>query len=112
RGRRPLRRTDALHRHPRAGRRTSPAQPAGDRRTGVTAAVCGALLAVVIFAVTAPRLGRHLPPALATRLLVPTTLVMAAATVIVLGLLASAWLAQLPPIAAMGTWSASRLDAY
>ena len=55
----------------------------------MTAAVCGALLAVVIFAVTAPRLGRHLPPALATRLLVPTTLVMAAATVIVLGLLAS-----------------------
>jgi Zn-dependent protease with chaperone function len=78
----------------------------------VTAAVCGAVLAVVIFAVTAPRLGRHLPPALATRLLVPTTLVMAAATVIVLGLLASTWLAQLPPIAAMGTWSASRLDAY
>jgi Zn-dependent protease with chaperone function len=78
----------------------------------VTAAVCGAVLAVIIFAVTAPRLGRRLPPALATRLLVPTTLVMAAATVFVLGLLASAWLGQLPPIAAMGPWSASRLDAY
>jgi beta-lactamase regulating signal transducer with metallopeptidase domain len=38
--------------------------------------------------------------------------VMAAATVIVLGLLASTWLGQLPPIAAMGPWSASRLDAY
>jgi hypothetical protein len=78
----------------------------------MTAAVCGAVLAVVIFAITAPGLGRRLPPALATRLLVPTTMVMAAATVFVLGLLASAWLGQLPLIAAMGPWSASRLDAY
>jgi beta-lactamase regulating signal transducer with metallopeptidase domain len=75
-------------------------------------AICGALLAVVLFAVTAPRLGRHLPPALATRLLVPAMLVMAAATVFSLGLPAATLLVQLPPVAAMGPWSAIRLDAY
>ncbi len=78
----------------------------------MTAAVCGAVLAVIIFAVTAPGLGRRLPPALATRLLVPTTLVMAVATVLVLGLLASVWLGQLPLVAEVGAWSVSRLDAY
>jgi hypothetical protein len=78
----------------------------------MTAAVCGAVLAVIIFAITAPGLGRRLPPALATRLLVPTTLVMAVATVLVLGLLASVWLGQLPLVAEVGAWSVSRLDAY
>jgi hypothetical protein len=35
----------------------------------MTKAVCGAILAIVVFAVVAPRLGRRLPPALAARLL-------------------------------------------
>jgi beta-lactamase regulating signal transducer with metallopeptidase domain len=56
-------------------------------------------------------LGHRLPPALATRLLVPTSLVMAACTVFVLGALAFTWLGQLPVISAIGSWSGSRLDA-
>lgn len=78
----------------------------------MTVAIAGAVLAVVLFAITAPRLGRRLPPALATRLLVPATLVMAGATVLALGVAAGTWLVQVPPIAAMGPWSASWLDAY
>jgi beta-lactamase regulating signal transducer with metallopeptidase domain len=77
----------------------------------MTPAVCGAVLAVVLFAVTAPRLGRRLPPALATRLLVPASLVMAACTMFVLGLLAFTWLGQLPLISSLGEWSVTRLDA-
>jgi hypothetical protein len=34
----------------------------------VTKAVCGAVLAIVLVAVAAPRLGRRLPPALTVRL--------------------------------------------
>lgn len=77
----------------------------------MTQAVCGAILAIVLFAVAAPRLGRHLPPALAARLLVPASLVTAGSTVFVLGALAFTWLGQLPVISAIGSWSGSRLDA-
>jgi hypothetical protein len=77
----------------------------------VTKAVCGAILAIVLFAIAAPRLGRRLPPSLAARLLVPASLVMAASTVFVLGALAFTWLGQLPVISAIGAWSGSRLDA-
>jgi Zn-dependent protease with chaperone function len=77
----------------------------------VTKAVCGAVLAIVLFAVATPRLGRRLPPALAARLLVPASLLMAASTVFVLGALAFTWLGQLPVISAIGSWSGSQLDA-
>jgi beta-lactamase regulating signal transducer with metallopeptidase domain len=77
----------------------------------VTNAVCGAILAIVLFSVAAPRLGRRLPPALAARLLVPASLLMAASTVFVLGALAFTWLGQLPVISAIGSWSGSQLDA-
>jgi Zn-dependent protease with chaperone function len=77
----------------------------------VTKAVCGVILAIVVFAVAAPRLGRRLPPALAARLLVPASLLMAASTVFVLGALAFTWLGQLPVISAIGSWSGSQLDA-
>jgi hypothetical protein len=74
-------------------------------------AVCGAILAIIVFAIAAPRLGRRLPPALAARLLVPASLLMAASTVFVLGALAFTWLGQLPVISAIGSWSGSQLDA-
>lgn len=77
----------------------------------MTNAVCGAILAIVLFAVAAPRLGRRLQPALAARLLVPAGLVMAASTVFVLGALSFTWLGQLPVISAIGSWSGSQLDA-
>jgi beta-lactamase regulating signal transducer with metallopeptidase domain len=77
----------------------------------VTGAVCGAILAIVAFAVAAPLVGRHLSPALATRLLVPASVATAASTLFVLGALAATWVGQLPAIAAFGPWSTTRLDA-
>jgi Zn-dependent protease with chaperone function len=77
----------------------------------MTGAVCGAILAIVAFAIAAPRVGRHLSPALATRLLVPASVATAASTLFVLGALAATWVGQLPVIAAFGPWSTSQLDA-
>ena len=74
-------------------------------------AVCGALLAMVAFAIAAPRVGRHLSPALATRLLVPASIATAASTVFVLAALAATWVGQLPAIAALGAWSSTVLGA-
>ncbi|HEX3784778.1 MAG TPA: M56 family metallopeptidase [Pseudonocardiaceae bacterium] len=77
----------------------------------MTGAVCGAIVAIVAFAVAAPRVGRYLSPALATRLLVAASVATAASTVFVLGALAATWVGQLPAIAAFGPWSTARLDA-
>jgi beta-lactamase regulating signal transducer with metallopeptidase domain len=77
----------------------------------VTGAVVGAIMAIVAFAIAAPRIGAHLSPALATRLLVPASVATAASTVLVLGALAATWVGQLPMIAAFVPWSTSRLDA-
>jgi hypothetical protein len=74
-------------------------------------AFCGALLAIVGFAIAAPRVGRHLSPALATRLLVPASVATAASTLFVLAALAATWLGQLPVVAAFGAWSATVLGA-
>ncbi len=77
----------------------------------MTGAVVGAVMAIVAFAIAAPRIAAHLSPALATRLLVPASVATAASTVFVLGALAATWVGQLPVIAAWGPWSTSRLDA-
>jgi beta-lactamase regulating signal transducer with metallopeptidase domain len=77
----------------------------------MTAAFSGALLAIIAFALAAPRVGRHLSPALATRLLVPASVATAASTLFVLAALAATWLGQLPVIAAVGAWSATVLGA-
>ena len=77
----------------------------------MTGPIIGAVLAIVLFAIAAPGLGRRLAPSLATRLLVPATLVMAASTVFVFGALALPWLGQLPMISAIGEWSVAELDA-
>src|SRR5437660_11502251 len=77
----------------------------------MTTAVIGALLAIVAFALAAPRVGRHLSPALATRLLVAASVATAASTVFVLAALAATWLGQLPVIAAYGFWSTTLLGA-
>ncbi|HEX4222449.1 MAG TPA: M48 family metalloprotease [Pseudonocardiaceae bacterium] len=77
----------------------------------MTGAVSGAILAIVAFAIAAPLLGRHLSPALATRLLVPASVATAASTLFVLFVLAATWVGQLPAIAAFGPWSTTRLDA-
>lgn len=74
-------------------------------------AFSGALLAIVAFALAAPRVGRHLAPALATRLLVLASVATAASTLFVLAALAATWLGQLPIVAAVGAWSTTVLGA-
>jgi Zn-dependent protease with chaperone function len=54
-------------------------------------------------------LGRRLPPALATRLLVAASVLVAGCSVFVLGVMAFTWIGQLPPVAALGDWSATDL---
>lgn len=76
----------------------------------MTGAVCGAIAAIIAFAIAAPRVGRHLSPALATRLLVPASVATAGSTLFVLGALAATWVGQLPIIAAYVPWSTARLD--
>ena len=63
----------------------------------------------VLFAATAPALGRRLPPTLATRMLVAGSLVVSASTLFVLAVVAFTWIGQLPEIAALGPWSTATL---
>ena len=63
----------------------------------------------LLFAATAPALGRRLPPALATRVLVVGSLVVTASTLFVLAVVAFTWVGQLPEIAALGPWSTATL---
>src|SRR5689334_5650149 len=63
----------------------------------------------LLFAVAAPGLGRRLPPALATRVLVAGSLAVTASTLFVLAVVAFTWIGQLPDVAALGPWSAATL---
>lgn len=63
------------------------------------------LVVSVVFAWVCPRLGRRLPPAVATRVLVPASLAVAAATGFVLAVAAFTLVGQLPEIAEAGQWS-------
>jgi hypothetical protein len=71
----------------------------------VTAAVLVALLACLALAAAGPHLSRALPPAVAVRALVPAAVVVAGATVFVLGTVTFTWLGQLGELAEWGTWS-------
>jgi hypothetical protein len=68
----------------------------------VTAGVLGAF---------APRLSRALPPATASSLLAISAAVIASATSFVLAVLAFTLVAELAPVARLGSWSTSALDA-
>ncbi|MFD2079652.1 Zn-dependent protease with chaperone function [Actinopolymorpha cephalotaxi] len=59
----------------------------------------------------APALARSLPPALATRLLVPAGLAVSAAAWFVLAVTAFTWIGQDAEIAELGPWSPQRLRA-
>jgi Zn-dependent protease with chaperone function len=74
--------------------------------TGATLFAC---VFTVLFAVTGPGLARRLPPAAATRLLVPASLVVAASGVWVLVAVAFMWVAQFPAVSRYGDWSAEQL---
>jgi Zn-dependent protease with chaperone function len=68
-------------------------------------------LVTVLFAVVGPRLARRLPPAAATRVVVPGSVVVATSGVWVLGTVAFTWVAQLGPVSRYGQWSAEQLRA-
>ena len=75
----------------------------------MSTAVVVAMVVSLLFAATAPALGRRLPPAVATRVLVAGSLVVTAATLFVLAVVAFTWVGQLPQIAALGPWSIATL---
>ena len=79
----------------------------GDMAVGTL--VAGALIA--LFALIGPGLARRLPPAVATRLLVPASLVVAGSTVWVLVAVGFIWVAQFPAVSRYGQWSAAELRA-
>jgi hypothetical protein len=69
---------------------------------------CAATLALAGFG---PRLGRRLPPPIATRLMGTAAVALAAITLWALGVLAFTAIAQVPLVAAFGDWSTSILRA-
>lgn len=75
----------------------------------MTAAVAIAVAVSLLVAVGGPVLGRWLPPATATRLLTAASVLVAACSVFVAGVLAFTWVGQLAPVAALGEWSAAKL---
>ena len=75
----------------------------------MTTAALIALAVSLVFAATAPGLGRRLPPALATRALVTGSLAVTASTIFVLAVVAFTWIGQLPEVAALGPWSSAAL---
>ena len=68
-------------------------------------------LVTALFAMVGPRLAGRLPPAAATRVVVPGSIVVAASGVWVLGAVAFTWVAQLGPVSRYGQWSADELRA-
>jgi Zn-dependent protease with chaperone function len=77
----------------------------------MTAAVLVALSVVLTFALAGPQLARRLPPAVATRLLVPACVMMAASVLWVLVTIGFTWVAQLGPVSRYGDWSATTIRA-
>jgi hypothetical protein len=77
----------------------------------VTMAMCLPLVAGVLLGATAPQLGHGLPPASAVRLLTAAMLVIALATGFVLAVTGALVFARIPPVAAVGHWSARVLAA-
>src|SRR5947207_13265674 len=75
----------------------------------MTAATVIAAVLTAVFAVIGPRLARRLPPAAATRLLVPASLVVAGSGVWVLIAVAFTWVAQFPAVSRYGDWSAEQV---
>jgi Zn-dependent protease with chaperone function len=69
------------------------------------------LIFAAVLGATATQLSRTLPPATAARLLTAAGVATAAATSFVLAVLAFTLLAELAPVAELGSWSTSALDA-
>jgi len=76
----------------------------------INALLAWPLIASAVLALTGPRLGRALPPAVAVRLLTAAALVSALAAGFALAVAAFAALAQIPFVSALGHWSVTVLD--
>jgi Zn-dependent protease with chaperone function len=74
----------------------------------IAASIVGVVVWLAV-AAAAPALGRRLPPAAATRLLVLAAVAVAGSGLLIGGMLAFTWLAQLPEIAELGPWSITSL---
>jgi Zn-dependent protease with chaperone function len=73
------------------------------------AAVLLAVVAWIAFALIAPRLARTLPPAAATLALAGGSVMIAASSIIMIVMLVAPSIAQLPEVAELGPWSATKL---
>jgi hypothetical protein len=69
------------------------------------------LVVMVLYSVAAPALGRRLPPATATRLLVAGNVLVASGISFILAVVAFTWVGQAPEIAELGPWSVASLRA-
>jgi hypothetical protein len=76
----------------------------------ITASIVGVVVWLAV-AGAAPSLGRRLPPAAATRLLVLAAVAVSASGLFICAMLAFTWLARLPEIVEIGPWSATTLRA-
>jgi Zn-dependent protease with chaperone function len=75
----------------------------------MSVATLAACALTALFALIGPRLARRLPPAAATRLLIPASLVVAASGVWVLIAVGFMWVAQFPAVSRYGEWSAEQV---
>jgi Zn-dependent protease with chaperone function len=75
----------------------------------MTTAALIVLAVTAVFAYAGPLLARRLPPAVATRLLVPASFVIAGTGVWVFIAVAFTWVAQLPTVSRYGQWSAEQV---
>src|SRR5262245_52163306 len=77
----------------------------------MTSATLIGLVVMVLYSAAAPVLGRRLPPATATRLLVAGNVLVAAGMSFILAVVAFTWVGQAPEIAELGPWSVASLRA-
>jgi beta-lactamase regulating signal transducer with metallopeptidase domain len=75
----------------------------------MSSAVIASFAAYLAFALAGPYLARALPPHVAVRLLVPSALLAAGASVFVLATVAFTWVGQLAEVAEVGTWTPDSL---
>jgi Zn-dependent protease with chaperone function len=75
----------------------------------MTGAAILACVVSLMFASAGPGLARRMPPAVATRVLVPASLIIVTTGVWVFIAVAFTWVAQLPPVSRYGDWSAQQV---
>src|SRR5262245_53671223 len=72
-------------------------------------ALSAGIAVMLLYSAAAPMLGRRLPPATATRLLVAGSVLVAASGSFILAVVAFTWVGQAPEVAELGPWSVAAL---